>query len=125
MNKSDYKHMRINEIGEDYRKHSTSKTEWDKIIAMECGDYPEKRGNTTGYKAVQMLLECKYTEQEIENQLSELFPNKKNTGRAKRMARIFAKDKCKNVTVYKYNGILGLKWNRYQIFDENGNYKEG
>lgn len=120
MNKITYKEKRISELGDAYKKYSTSKTEWDIIISMECGENPKKRENTSGTVALNMLLDCRFTPNEIDARCAQLFPEKKNIGRAKRMANIFTKGKCRNVEIYKFNGKLGLKWNRYKFFDETG-----
>lgn len=111
-----YKKNRLLEIGGAYRAHSTSKTEWDICIAFECGDNAQAMKPTSLGLTFRMLLECKYTEDEIVSALNEAFPGRKNRGRPQRAMSIFAKGRCRNVDQYRNGHVIGLKWDRYRFF---------
>lgn len=123
MTKEEYIQNRIAELGDFYRSHTTSKSDSDKIIAMECGDWPKFRGNTSFEFTLELLLECKYTESEIVNKLNDKFPDNKNNKRPRNVLSVFSGEKCRNVKVYRENGVIGLKWDRYKLFSEYGDWK--
>ena len=121
MTKEEYRKMRINQLGADYTKHNTSKPGWDKCIALECGDWPEFRRETSEKVTLEMLLKCEYSPAEIVAVLKERFPDKDNNGRPKRIFSIFSKGKCRNITEYCNGKILGLKWDKYKFFAKDSN----
>lgn len=124
MTKQEYKDLRIKELGKNYRKHTTSKSDSDKCISMECGDWPIFRGITSAEMTLKMLLECKYTNEQMIIKLNVKFPNNNNnSSRPHRIFNIFSNGKCKNVQKYDKGNILGLVWDRYKLFTKDGKFK--
>lgn len=122
MTKKEYIKNRIHELGDSYRRHNTSKSTYDKIIAMECGDWPEFRNNTSFEHTLKLLLECKFTKLEIIAELKNNFLDKNNESRPDRVLSIFSGNNCKNVIRYSKGDIVGLKWDRYKLFDMAGSW---
>jgi len=115
-----YKQKRIQELGASYRSANTSANEWNMCIDLECGNPSISTKNTSGGLCLRMFLECKWTEQDIVHELKNRFPGKSNAGRPKRMYQIFSGGKCRNVTEYHENNVMGLKWDRYKYINERG-----
>lgn len=116
MTKEKYKEIRIRGLGKKYRRHTSSKSEWDKIIAMECGELPYNSIKYSIDLCIQMLLKCKFTANEIDAECKKRFPKKMNTGRAKRTFNIFSENRCKNVEKYRNGEIIGLKWDKENLY---------
>ena len=123
MTKEEYRKNRIADLGGTYMAHTTSKTEWDKCIAMECGELPVPDRNRNGFTAILMLLSCQFSAEEIDAALEVLYPDLKNTGRAQRMAQIFSNGKCRNVEIVRQGGILGMKWGRHRFFTQSDQWQ--
>ena len=125
MTKDEYVQNRIGELGESYRKHSSSKSEYDKIITMECGDWPLFRGITSFELTLKLLLNCRYTRSQITSKLNDKFPDRKNENgrRPDRILNVFLGDnKSRNITRYSEGDVVGLEWDQYKFFDSKGNW---
>ncbi len=123
MTKEQYKKMRISEIGDEYKKHSTSKRDCDMCILMECGECPSFKENTSAEMTLKMLLTCKYTTEQIVETLYKKFPDNDNKSRPQRTFYCFSGGKCRNIEEYREDGKLGLKWDRYKFFSELGKWQ--
>lgn len=119
-----YKKERIAGLGDKYVGHSTSKTDWNHCISAEIGNFPEFADDSSAKLAFALLLECKYTIDQMVQILNAKFSDRSNKSRPKRILNIFSNGKCRNMAVYKQNNVLGLKWDRYKFFKKDGSRAE-
>lgn len=125
MTKEEYKQKRIQELGADYGRNNTNPSNYNKSFAMECGDWPTFRGKTSYEFTLELLLDCKYSEEELIEKLKIEFPENTDLRRPKGIFSWFSSGRCRNVTGFFENGILGVKWDRYKFFTESGEWIKG
>ena len=97
MTKEEYIQKRIQELGSDYTRTNTSKSNYDKAFAMECGDWPTFRGKTSYELALKLLLKCCYTENKMIELLNKEFPENSNVTRPRKVFAWFSSGECRNV----------------------------
>jgi len=124
MTKSEYKTMRLKQLQDFSPGWNTDAHEHNLIVQMECGEDISGDTKTTFCLSLTMLLACRYTKEEIRAHLQKEIPERKHNGYPQFVYRLFSKGRCKNIESYSTIDGIGLKWDRWKYFDENGNWQE-